>query len=135
MLHQWFARARLSIPYMTCLTTPFNRNVHHRGHYAEAAYGCLEPAPISRLRRAYLHLGYSIVLTEDVHDTSFLYSFIEANDAKAALATVLPIGGLIYAEGDLISAQPLRIRDVPMHGHHRQFGTRQVYVHKEAPCS
>jgi CRISPR system Cascade subunit CasD len=60
---------------------------------------------------------------------------IEANDAKSALATALPIGGLIYAEGDLISTQPLRIRDVPMHGHHRQFGTRQVYIHKELPCS
>lgn len=60
---------------------------------------------------------------------------IEASDAKAALASALPVGGLIYAEGDLISTQPLRIRDVPMHGRHRQFGTRQVYVHKEEPCS
>lgn len=60
---------------------------------------------------------------------------IEANDAKAALAMALPVGGLIYAEGDLLSTQPLRIRDVPMHGHHRQFGTRQVYLHKEEPCS
>lgn len=65
---------------------------------------------------------------------------IETSDAKAALASVLPIGGLIYAEGDLESTQPLRIRDVPMRGRNRQFvnrqfGTRQVYVHKEAPCS
>ena len=60
---------------------------------------------------------------------------IEASDAKAALASALPVGGLIYAEGDLISTQPLRIRDVPMHGRHRQFGTRQVYLHKEEPCS
>ena len=60
---------------------------------------------------------------------------VEANDAKAALVTALPVGGLIYAEGDLISTQPLRIRDVPMHGRHRQFGTRQVYLHKEEPCS
>jgi hypothetical protein len=29
MLQQWFACARLSNLYMTCLTTPFNRNVHH----------------------------------------------------------------------------------------------------------
>lgn len=62
-------------------------------------------------------------------------ALIEANDAKAALATVQPAGGLIYAEGELISAQPMQIRDVPMHGRHRQFGTRQVYVHKEKPCS
>ena len=27
------------------------RNVHHLGHWAEAAYGCLKPAPESRLRR------------------------------------------------------------------------------------
>lgn len=60
---------------------------------------------------------------------------VEANDAKAALASALPAGGLIYAEGDLISSQPLRIRDVPLHGRHRQFGTRQVYLHKEEPCS
>lgn len=60
---------------------------------------------------------------------------VEACDAKAALVTALPVGGLIYAEGDLISTQPLRIRDVPMHGRHRQFGTRQVYLHKEEPCS
>lgn len=60
---------------------------------------------------------------------------IEAADAKAALAQVLPIEGLIYAEGNLASDQPLRIRDVPMHGRNRQFGTRQVFVHKEPPCS
>lgn len=60
---------------------------------------------------------------------------VEASDAKAALVTALPAGGLIYAEGDLVSTQPLRIRDVPMHGRHRQFGTRQVYLHKEEPCS
>ena len=60
---------------------------------------------------------------------------VEASDAKAALVTALPVGGLIYAEGDLISTQPLRIRDVPMLGRHRQFGTRQMYLHKEEPCS
>lgn len=60
---------------------------------------------------------------------------VEVIDAKAALASALPVGGLIYAEGDLISTQPLRIRDVPMYGRHRQFGTRQVFLHKEEPCS
>src|ERR1019366_6607080 len=30
MRHQWFTCVRLSNPYMTCLTTPFNRNVHDR---------------------------------------------------------------------------------------------------------
>lgn len=60
---------------------------------------------------------------------------IEASNAKAALANALPVGGLIYAEGDLPSKQPMYIRDVPMHGRTRQLGTRQVYVHKELPCS
>ena len=36
------------------------RNVHHLCHWAEAAYGCLKPAPESRLRRTYLHLWYSM---------------------------------------------------------------------------
>ena len=60
---------------------------------------------------------------------------VDAADAKAALANALPSGGMIYAEGEWGSEQPMRIRDVPMHGRHRQFGTRQVYVHKEEPCS
>ena len=60
---------------------------------------------------------------------------VEESDAKAALAKVVPGGGLIYAEGELTSEQPLRIRDVPMQGQHRQFGTRQVYIHKEGVCS
>lgn len=60
---------------------------------------------------------------------------VEANNAKAALATALPAGGLIYAEGELPSAQPMQIRDVPMYGKYRQFGTRQVYLHKEESCS
>ena len=60
---------------------------------------------------------------------------VEANDGKEALATALPIGGLIYAEGDLVSSQPIAIRDVPMPGPKRRFGTRKVYLHKEESCS
>lgn len=60
---------------------------------------------------------------------------VEASDAKAALAHALPVDGLIYAEGELVSPQPIRIRDVPMEGPHRRFDTRQVYLHKEEPCS
>lgn len=60
---------------------------------------------------------------------------IEASDGKKALKHALPIGGLIYGEGDLISSQPIRIRDVPIPGARRQFSTRQVYLHKEEPCS
>lgn len=60
---------------------------------------------------------------------------IEASDAKKALASALPTDGLIYAEGDMRSGQPVHIRDVPMHERSRQFGTRQIYVHKESSCS
>jgi len=43
---------------------------------------------------------------------------------------------LIYSEAET-SSQPVRLRDVPLHGSKRQFGTRLVYLHKnkEAPCS
>lgn len=60
---------------------------------------------------------------------------VEASDAKAALAQVPPADGLIYAEGDLRSIQPMPIRDVPISGRNRQFSTRIVYIHKETPCS
>jgi len=60
---------------------------------------------------------------------------VEASDAKGALGNALPVGGLVYAEGDLVSPQPFRIRDVPMQGRQRQFATRKVYLHKEEPCS
>jgi CRISPR system Cascade subunit CasD len=60
---------------------------------------------------------------------------VDVADAKTALANIHPTGGLIYAEGEWGADQPMQIRDVPMHGRHRQFGTRQVYVHKEEPCS
>jgi CRISPR system Cascade subunit CasD len=60
---------------------------------------------------------------------------IDAADAKTALINTHPAGGMIYAEGEWVSDQPMQIRDVPMHGWHRQFGTRKVYVHKEEPCS
>lgn len=60
---------------------------------------------------------------------------VGAADAKTALANTHPTGGMIYAEGEWVSDQPMPIRDVPMHGRHRQFGTRKLYVHKEKPCS
>lgn len=60
---------------------------------------------------------------------------IEASDALAALRQSLGCGELIYGES-AESDQPLRLRDVPLHGRHRQFGTRVVYLHKEKqPCS
>src|SRR3954463_8737018 len=36
----------------------------------EAAYGCLKPAPTSRLRRAFLHLRHSTVFSEHVLGTT-----------------------------------------------------------------
>ncbi len=60
--------------------------------------------------------------------------WIEAADAKAALRQIPPGKGLIYAEGEaLANTQPLPIRDVPMHRHHRIFSVRQVYVHTPEP--
>ena len=60
---------------------------------------------------------------------------IEAGDALSALRQVSGCGELIYSES-AESGQPLRLRDVPLHDCHRQFGTRVVYLHKEKqPCS
>ncbi|NCA69762.1 MAG: type I-E CRISPR-associated protein Cas5/CasD [Sphingobacteriia bacterium] len=54
---------------------------------------------------------------------------IEAENALAALAEVEPGGGVIYAE-DSERGQMMRIRDVPMYGRVRQFGTRQLRRHR-----
>lgn len=62
-------------------------------------------------------------------------AFVEADDAKVALSLIMPTGGLIYTEGELQSKQPMQIRDVPLHGKHRQFGTRRIYVHRDDVCS
>ena len=59
---------------------------------------------------------------------------IVASDAIAALRQASGGGSPIYSES-VRSDQPLRLRDVPLHGHKRQFGTRLVYLHKESPCS
>ncbi len=59
---------------------------------------------------------------------------IEATSARDALAQIALTGGLIYSEAEK-SEQPVRVRDVPMHGKTRQFATRLVYLHKEPSCS
>ena len=57
----------------------------------------------------------------------------EAQDACAALAQVPPGLGLIYTEDSTLEGdRPLSIRDVPLHGRHRQFGNRRVFVHRSA---
>lgn len=56
---------------------------------------------------------------------------IEAESGVAALAQVLPLGGLIYAETDAQARNPIVVRDLPMHRNKRMFTTRKVYVHKQ----
>jgi CRISPR system Cascade subunit CasD len=60
----------------------------------------------------------------------------DATDGVEALRKASGSGVLIYSESQE-SGQPLRLRDVPLHGKKRRFGTRLVYLHKnkEAPCS
>lgn len=56
-----------------------------------------------------------------------------AENANAALSECPPGTGLVFAEGETLSNdRPMSIRDAPMHGHHRAFGKRQVYVHRSA---
>src|SRR5215831_14370823 len=68
MRRREFACARLSSPYMTRSQPRLFHNVHHRDLATEAAYGCLKPPPAGRLRRAHLHLPYSMALA-CLHDT------------------------------------------------------------------
>jgi len=63
MLEREFTCVRLSDPYMTGLIPPFNRIVHHLMVTQSAAYGCLKPIPVDRLRRAYLHHKYNIAIS------------------------------------------------------------------------
>lgn len=63
---------------------------------------------------------------------------IEAANGVEALKKASGSGVLIYSEhrGEPAGLET-QIRDAPLHGHKRQFGTRLVYLHKhkEAPCS
>lgn len=55
---------------------------------------------------------------------------MEAENAKLALDRIPPGCGLIYAEGEMLAnGKPLPLRDVPLYGCYRQFGTRPIYVH------
>src|SRR4051795_9518522 len=51
----------------------------------EAAYGCLKPAPASRLRRAFLHLRHSTVFSEHVLGTTNLRNFYGSNTGYCRL--------------------------------------------------
>ena len=48
---------------MTQSSRAFYHNVHHHGHWAAAAYGCLKPFPVERLRGAFPHLSYNMKIT------------------------------------------------------------------------
>ena len=63
MRRRRFICIRLSNPYMTCSSgTPFNRGRSPPQLLTEAAPGCLKPPPTGWLRRAHLHLSYSMTL-------------------------------------------------------------------------
>ena len=55
-------RSSLSSIHDAVKATPFDHDVHHPGHCAGAAHGSLKPPPTRRLRRAILHLSYSMTL-------------------------------------------------------------------------
>jgi CRISPR system Cascade subunit CasD len=60
-------------------------------------------------------------------------SILEAETGKAALELMFGTKGVFYAENkSLDDQQCLMLRDVPMHGKSRRFGTRMVYIHAES---
>lgn len=56
----------------------------------------------------------------------------EADNGKKALDSVPTPGGLIYAEGEiLLCKERILLRDIPIHGRSRRFGTRMVFIHAD----
>ncbi len=56
----------------------------------------------------------------------------EAETGKDALNLIFGAKGVVYAENKPLKGQQcLMMRDVPMHGKTRRFGTRMVYIHAE----
>jgi CRISPR system Cascade subunit CasD len=61
-----------------------------------------------------------------------LASILEAETGKDALELMFGTNGVFYSENkSLDDQQCLMLRDVPMHGKLRRFGTRMVYIHAE----
>ena len=56
-------------------------------------------------------------------------SWIDAADGLEALRQYGGTEGVVYSEDESDKGVLLRIRDVPMYGRVRQFGTRIIYVH------
>ena len=61
-----------------------------------------------------------------------LVSMSEAETGNDALELLYGTRGVVYAEKKTLDdMQCLMLRDVPMHGRTRRFGTRTVYIHTE----
>jgi CRISPR system Cascade subunit CasD len=56
-------------------------------------------------------------------------TWIEADNGVEALRKYGGTSGIIYSEDVSVDGKPLRIRDVPLYGRVRQFGSRTIYVH------
>src|SRR6516162_6207642 len=78
--------------------TPFNRGRTPPQLLTEAAHGCLEPPPTRRLRRAHLHLPYSMTISRLLDTTLARHepSVVTVDVQQAAKAIVLqfiyPVG-------------------------------------------
>ncbi|MGH8578632.1 MAG: type I-E CRISPR-associated protein Cas5/CasD [Gammaproteobacteria bacterium] len=64
-----------------------------------------------------------------------LHGIVQADSLFSALAQVEPPGGRIYSEEDGNNLPKMLIRDVPLWREHRQFATRQVYIHASKELS
>jgi hypothetical protein len=73
---QRFAHARLPDPHLTRSLPGLFRSAHHDRHLTDAAHGGLEPPPVQRLRRTYLHLLHSTASRRTY--TTFNPSFIRS---------------------------------------------------------
>ena len=58
---------------------------------------------------------------------------VEADDAFAALRKIHPYKGLVYAEQEFSGANRMRMRDVALYRHTRQFMTRDVWFRTDPP--
>lgn len=122
--------------------------VSRREYLFDAAFtvaiGAKPQAPVSleQIAEALRHPRYTPTLGRRACPPTrpLLDGEIDAAHGVEALRQASGRGQLIYSDS-VESGQPLRLRDVPLHGTKRQFGTRLVYLHrdattsKEAPCS
>ena len=100
------------------------------------AVGTRPDAPVSleRIAEALRHPCYTPVLGRRSCPPTrpLLEGNVDTTTALEALSLIEPAGGLVYSEAER-SEQPVRLRDVPMHGKTRQFASRMVYLHNVSP--